>query len=53
VRKHKLFWILVVATVIKLLGLFLFTSGYQQELFLPFIRYFNETLKDPWLHFPA
>lgn len=38
----------IAAICLKVAVMVLFSSGFENELFLPFVRFFVETLSDPW-----
>lgn len=43
----------VVLTLLKIILAGLFSSGYQDNLFVPFVNYFIDNLNNPWAHFYA
>lgn len=47
-NKNKL---IILLLFVKVIILALFTSGYKEELFVPFVKYFLENLKNPWEYY--
>jgi uridine kinase len=55
IMKKSLFtrsnYLVGIVILLKLVLLYIFYSGFQSKLFVPFVDYFVETLNDPWDYF--
>lgn len=50
-RSGTLLALFAAAVVVKLVLMSLFSSGFEDELFLPFVHHFLSTFDDPWSYF--